>query len=715
MLRSQSGDDSLNQQGPKIVKQFQSGADSIPVSVPVYFQNHHLIRKLDSKKTIRRRQLINLWNRLHFMDEMVRIRIRHPQYREELLVEVYPLPCSDKSMSCYLPEQSRHFLESARILDIILTDGLTMYLIPIKFKDIQPDRITIDLPEKAFILGKRQSRHFICRNIQATLVQDGFQARGELTDFSSRAFTIKVSPDTAGVFRWFNADSASIINLYRDGRMVFSASCRCLRQTADQRVRDIVFAPKTNQMRRFLKKKWRSPRVSVSPVPNITFLHPLIGKNIQLDIKSLSSSGFAVDLAADEDILMAGMILPDLTMNFAGALPIPCKAQVLYRRKGKNNLIHYGFVILDMDVMAYNRLSHIVMNIMDPGVHVADAVDAAQLWEFLFDSGFIYPQKYTMIHSKKQSMKEIYERLYRDNPEIMTQITYQWNGRIYGHASMVRSYRRTWMVHHLAARPLQSKRTGLQVLKNIMHYFNGLYRLPTVGMDYMMFYFRPENHFPDHFFGGFARQFQNPRGCSLDLFSYFDYPATTGRKPLPDGWTLDESEPQDFEELERFYRNVSDGLLLDVLDLDKVGEEGRYLSELYARHGFLRICRSLSLKQYGVLKAVVIVNRSNVGLSLSDFLNGLKIIVTDTPGLPWPVLSAAISQLTDIFKIDQLPILVYPSDYLKIQNVSLSEKKYNLWIIDAHHALAYSEYMMENIKFRIKFILRLFIKKFKGA
>jgi hypothetical protein len=705
----------MSQLGPKVVDEISPRPDGVSSVHPAYFQNANLIENLDSKKTLSQRKLINLWNRIHFMDETVRVRVRHPGHREDLLVEAYPLPCGGDTMTCVWAKQSFPYVEGARLLDITVLDGLMVVLIPAKFKAVQSDGFTIGIPEKAYILGKRKARHFECAGIQAMLVQDGFQAQGMLADFSSRAFTLRVTPDGFGSFRWFNADRASIINLYRNSQLVFSASCQCIRQTSDQFVREIVFAPKADHISRFLKKKWRSPRVRVKPVPNITFEHPLIRKNVQLDLESLSSSGFAVDIAADEDVLMTGMIVSDLKINFAGALKIPCKAQVLYRREKKKNRVQYGFVILDMDVAAYNRLSHIVMNFMDSGVHVADPVAADQLWEFLFDSGFIYPKKYTMIHANRRSMREIYERLYRDNPDIITQITYQWNGRIYGHASMVRSYPRTWMVHHLAARPLMNKRTGLQVLKNIMHYFNGLYRLPTVGMDYMMFYFRPENRFPDHFFGGFARHFKNPRGCSLDLFSYFNYPAYQERKPLPDGWTFEESRSVDLDALNRSYRNMSNGLLMEVLSLGKEDGQQDELSELYARHGFLRSCRSLSLKHEGRLKAVVVVNRSDVGLSLSDFLNGLKILVTDTTGLPWPVLSAAISQTADRYRMDHVPVLIYPSDYFKVQDVSVSEKKYNLWIIDAHHAREYSEYMMENIKFRIKFVIRLFMKKLKGA
>ncbi|HOQ40804.1 MAG TPA: hypothetical protein PLG94_12480 [Smithellaceae bacterium] len=705
----------MNQRGPIIVEQVNEQPDPDVVAGPLYFHHHDLVQNLDAKKTVSQRKLINLWNNIHFMDGTVQVRLRHYRDNKEILVEAYPVPCSDQSMTCYWPEKSRPFVENAKILDIVLNDGLTVFLLPTRIKDSQGNHFTIKIPDKAYVLGKRQARHFNCHGVRATLVQDGFQAQGQLTDFSSRAFMIKASPFGASSFLWFNSDRPSTINLYRDGHMVFSTSCRCIRQTSDQEVREIVFSPTTSQINRFLKKKWRNPRVGVNPRPNITFEHPLISKNIQLDIKNLSSSGFSVELSAEEDVLIPGMIIRDLKMNFSGAMPISCTAQILYRRRGRKNLLCYGFVILDMEIIAYNRLSHIVMNILDPSIHVADEVDADRLWEFLFDCGFIYPKKYSMVQANRQHIKKTYQRLYRHNPEITAQLTYQRNGRIYGHASIVRSYGRAWMVHHLAARPLDNKRTGLQVLKSIMHYFNGLYRLPTVAMDYIMFYFRPENSFPDHFFGGFARHFKNPRACSMDLFSYLNYPTTCSRKPLPNGWSLGECTAADLEELNFFYRNTSNGLLLDVLRLDKESDEGALLVELYARQGFIRSCHSLALSQHGRVKAVLVVNQSNVGLSLSDFLNGLKILVTDAAGLPWPVLSAAISQVVGCYRVEQIPILVYPSDYFKTQEVPFFQKKYNLWIMDIHYGREYSEYMMDNIKFKIKFIVRLLMKKYKGT
>ncbi|MCK7468088.1 MAG: hypothetical protein MZU91_08205 [Desulfosudis oleivorans] len=42
-------------------------------------------------------------------------------------------------------------------------------------------------------------------------------------------------------------------------------------------------------------------------------------RKFKLDIYDLSTSGFAVYVSAEEDVLMAGMIIPDLTINYGRA------------------------------------------------------------------------------------------------------------------------------------------------------------------------------------------------------------------------------------------------------------------------------------------------------------------------------------------------------------------------------------------------------------
>ncbi|KUG21483.1 hypothetical protein ASZ90_008766 [hydrocarbon metagenome] len=684
---------SLDQNVKPIFRLCEDLIEHDEISIPLRFHNKELLQNLESAKIIKQKKLINLWNSHHFTDGMVYVQLNHPQYNEDILVWAHPEPCSSDSMICRWPEGTRGIVENAEILNIIFTDGLSVFLIPTELKDIQKDYFTINLPEKGYALGQRRARRYLCQGIEVEVVQSGFWAQGRLIDFSALAFSVEVSPEEIGSFRWFNAGCPSTVHLYRNGQMIFSATCDCIRQTSDQAMRDIVFAPTVSQINRFLKKKTRNSRVEVNPRPNINFDHPATRKKIKLDIHDLSTSGFTVYVSADEDVLMVGMIIPDLTINYGGVLKIECKAQVLYRREEEKGNIRYGFVILDMDVMNYNRLSHIIINIIDPHTHIANEVDVDQLWKFLFESGFIYPKKYDLVQVNRHPMKEIYRKLYRDNPEFIAQMTYQRNGKIYGHISMIHSYERTWMIHHLAATTLNNKRTGLQVLKQSLRYIDGFYRLPSVGMDYMMFYFRPENIFPDHFFGGFSRHLNNPSACSLDLFSYFSYPTDGISQPLPAEWSLEPFISSDSDKLDHFYMNISGGgLLLKVLRLDKEYKETESLSQLYSRYGFKRSCQSFSLKYKGMLKAVLVENQSDPGLNLSDFLNGIKVIVNDEVGLPWEILSAAISQLVGRFAIDKIPVLVYPSSYLESKGVPF-KKKYNMWILDVYYARECVEYM----------------------
>ena len=160
---------------------------------------------------------------------MVYVQLHHPQYKEDILVWAHPEPCSDGSMTCRWPEEGRGITENADILNIIFTDGLSLFLIPTRLKDVQKDHFTIHLPDKGYILGQRRARRYLCRDIEVEVVQNGFEAQGRLVDFSALAFAVEVSPEAAGSFRWFNADNPSIIHLYRNEQMIFSASCNCIR------------------------------------------------------------------------------------------------------------------------------------------------------------------------------------------------------------------------------------------------------------------------------------------------------------------------------------------------------------------------------------------------------------------------------------------------------------------------------------------------------
>jgi hypothetical protein len=395
------------------------------------------------------------------------------------------------------------------------------------------------------------------------------------------------------------------------------------------------------------------------------------------------------------------MIIPELTIDFAGASRLKCVAQVIYRLEEKEKDNRCGIAILDMDINNYSRLLHILTNALDPHAYISTEVDMEALWEFFFEAGFIYPKKYRLIQSHREDFKETYRKLYQESPEISRHFTYQKNGRIYGHISMVRAYERAWVIHHHAARAMDGKRLGFTVLTQILHYMNDIYRLPSAKVDYVFSYFQPENRFPNIVFGGFTRTLKNPKGSSLDLFSYLIYPTLSLGSRLPEGWLLQECSSLDLWELNRFYNHHSGGLLLDILQLGHKNSSGESIENLYDRLGFMRRWKAYSLTHYGELNAVLIVDQSNLGLNLSDLLNSIKILITDSEGLPWEILSTAINQLTGVYQTERVPILIYPSDYLEAKNAPYETKKYLLWIFGAHLIRQFTEFLRR--KFRLSY------------
>ena len=669
---------------------------------PWLFQHKDLIHALESAHPVDQKDLINTLNHIHFMDRYILAHFNHPKYEESILVRAYPDPCHGRKLTCHLLDEniSGLKLKNYQFLHLVIDDGRSMILVPAILHEMSGNYLTIQLPDASYAVGQRQVRRYACHDVVVELIQSGFLARGELLDFSPIGFRVKVRAESSSTFHWLNPEALVVIHLRDDKQIFFSGLCRFIRQQGGLHDKEIVLIPTDEKIKRFKKRQTRNPRQHLVPSPTIIFSHPFLKKRIQLEVSDISTSGFSVYEKVDEGILMLGMIIPELIIDFAGALKIECAAQVIYRLEEKEKSFRCGLAILEMDINTYNRLTHILANALDPHAYISSEVDMDALWEFFFEAGFIYPKKYRLIQSYRKDFKKTYQKLYQENPEIAQHFTYQKNGRIYGHISMVKAYERAWMIHHHAAKAMKGKRPGVMVLKQIMYYLNDMHRLPSAKTEYMVSYFRPENKFPDRVFGGFARDLENPRGCSMDLFYYLPYTSLSLGTKLPIRWSLQESSGRDLWELHRFYNHYSGGLLLDALDLEKKEPVKEPLEEIYNRLGFLRKWRTYSLNHDGELNAVLIVDQSDLGFNLSELLNGIKILVTNPEDLPWNILSIAIAQLTGVYHMKRVPILFYPIEYVQNKRVP-HEKQYQAWVLDVRYGNEYMEYMQR--RFRITY------------
>ncbi len=667
---------------------------------PWLFQHQDLNNALESAKVLDEDSLKNKLNHIHFMNRHLLVLLRHPRYDDSVIVKAKPGPCLGSELTCqFLADSSlRTNLKRYTFLHLIIDDGQTVILVPATLNKMGKSSFSLTLPQKAYAVGQRQIRRYSCKKIDVELVQRGLVIKGELVDYSPKGFCVRLRHMPSNSFDWSPGTGVlTMVHLRRDQQNLFSGPCHCIRRHEGLYYADVVLVPAENQVKRSEREQVRNPAQNTSLTPVIIFNHPFIEKRMQLDALDISTSGFSVCEEIDKGVLIEGMVIPELTIEFANAIRIKCSAQVISRLEMEKKKVRCSFAILDMDINSYSQLSHLLANSLDTHAHVSNRVEMDELWEFFFESGFIYPEKYGMLSYNQKRFKETYVRLYRDNPEISKHFTYQRNGRIYGHISMVRAYERAWMIHHHAARSVEGRRAGFSVLKQIMLYLDNIHRLPSAKMDYVMSFFRPENKFPDRVFGGFARELENPRGCSMDLFSYLPYANLVSRATLLKGWTFSECSQLDLWELDRFYSNYSGGLLIDAMGLIQNNFKEDSLKEVYGRYGFLRKWMTYALKHEEELNAVLIVDQSDLGFNLSELLNGIKILVVNIDGLAWDVLSMAIAQLVGKFPMVKVPILLYPFEYVKGKGVPY-EKQYYAWILNVRYGNEYMEYMRKKFK-----------------
>jgi hypothetical protein len=265
--------------------------------------------------------------------------------------------------------------------------------------------------------------------------------------------------------------------------------------------------------------------------------------------------------------------------------------------------------------------------------------------------------------------------------------------------SMVRAYERTWLIQHHAAVPMENRLPGYVVLRHIILFLHGVYSLPSAKMDYVMCYFRPENKFPERVFGGFARNLNESQQCSLDLFSYLTVASKGQSMTLPPGWLLRTMSPLDMWELDNFYRRTSNGLFMDVLRGPSEPDE-ESLSAVAGRHGLKRKWSQYALWCNDRLVCTMIVNQSDFGINMSELLNSITVMVMEQDLLHWDVLLSALSQITSVYDIDKVPLLIYPYTFVESRGIAV-EKHYQMWIIDMHYSNLFLEFVQK--KFRMKY------------
>lgn len=645
--------------------------------------------------------LINKLNQTHFLDNFIYINFIEKNSNRLIKVKAIPQPCMGKELYCHLIDNINHnIIHNCSFHSVFLNDKDKLMVFKPTILGMNESEIVFRLFPESKAVNSRSSKRYSCEGISARIIRGHEAFNGLLVDMNSTSLRVALRAPVTGDIEIFDHGDQLDVELFSGDERIFSGLCRFQRTSAESEAISLVLSPLESNMRYMTEKVHRSGRVQLTPLPEARFYHPLIGRDMALKIEEISGTGFSVLERESRGMLFPGMDLPRVGIHIAPGFVVSCAARVVHCIKNVNkSLIKYGLAITKVSAEDHVKLVAHLQQVRNPWAYVSCDVEVEDIWELFFNSGFVYPKKYAAFHSQKDAINNLYQKLYRDNSlKFIKNLIYKENGIIKGHIGLVRTYTHTWLMQHLAGKGLGSEMPGLAVLNQVGSFINDSYGMESNEMRYASMYYRPDNKVPNLLFGGVARSAKNPKVCSMDTFAYFLHPNPSRRKLRHGTAVLEKASDKDLLALADFYERRSGGLMIEALDLVPERAQEDVLEKVYAEKDFFRERTLYSLKKEGILKAVIMVYRSAVGLNLSDLINGLHVWVVDAGGLSPAEFKNALSEAASVFEQPHVAVNLYPREAAERLSVKV-EKEYTLWIMEMKHSDHYFNHLQRISRF----------------
>jgi hypothetical protein len=657
-----------------------------------------------AEREINRTQLINKLNNLNFQDRTVTVVFKHRTYARNLKIKAYPLACQEVQLVCRWAESFTftRFIDDFQFEYLHVSNGGHLLEVRAEVKQIDEAQITLLLPQTCCEIGHRSIHRHQCTGIAAYLLQNGASYCGQLIDYGAARFRIGVSTTAPQTFGWIESNDPVTIVFAKEGKTLYTGNCRIVRHDQGMSVRHFIVEAIAERIRRYPPREFRNTRHQLTPPPDMVFEHPLFEKTITLKINDLSGTGFSVEEEEQASVLMPGLIIPALELVFSDRSCLRCMAQVVFCNRYQANekpLVRSGLAILDISVEDHMRLLALMHKATDAHAYVCNRVDMEALWEFFFETGFIYPEKYEHLQANKERIKATYAKLYHASPGMASHFIYQKNGRILAHLATVRFFASSWMIHHHAAIRRSGNKGGLIVLNQMGRFINESHRLASMKMEYVFTYYRPNNKFPVKVFGGVARNIRLPKICSVDTFAYFHHLRKKGPPPeLPDNWQITPVTKEDLYDLRNVYENLSGGLMLDAFQLNPEHTDCSDLTQTYAKIGLKRDRHLYALRHCDQLQAVFMINVADLGLNLSDLTNCITLFVVNDRHLTGSLMETAVEHFDHFYENESVPVLLYPEIAARQTGIE-TEKEYCVWVYNTQNIDYYFRFLKRMLKF----------------
>jgi len=369
-------------------------------------------------------------------------------------------------------------------------------------------------------------------------------------------------------------------------------------------------------------------------------LHPLIrDQRIQGQIADISNKGLSFFVDRTHVPILEGTIFLSFFIQLPHEERLPASVRVLYCKHvaeegGYRYRIGAEFVGVSPDLL--KAICRIKQQNLSVKVFDANSQDYDLIWEFFFESGFIYEEKRKNLQRFAGSMLETYSRLLASEDLLMKKILYKEGDDVKGHISAVRFYDHAWVVQHLAGlnslNASVSKTMILEMIEFFRSFNEGRRGMPA----YITCFFRPGNQYPKLVFGETKDLIDNPEICGSTILDYCVMKGTAQRlevaaTPAEEESTVHPAAESDLEEFESLLLEQGYDSLMRIENLCIEGIENLKIAEEYRRIGLYRDRKLLVAEGSHGGKAYAVCNYASPGINLSELTNSFRMFFSN-PG-----------------------------------------------------------------------------------
>ena len=345
---------------------------------------------------------------------------------------------------------------------------------------------------------------------------------------------------------------------------------------------------------------------------------------LQVDVLDITSSGVSFPISQEKDLFPVGTSLEDFVLCFPSGKEIAVQGQVRSISGGHGPtapLARCGVEFVAVSASDRRAIRDEILNSMHASVRDGSDQPFEKIWDFLMDTGFLYPEKLEKMDVPAVT-KTMTTLLRRPNDLFKTWL-YWKDGEIRGHLSTVRTTEHTWNVQHLAT---DLGMTSAKSLNMVTAQF--IEQNPEVH--WWRIFFKPDNPWPARIFGSFAsRGREDSRRLMVRTYHYAACSTNVGLEPNSLGFEIHEASASDVPDIEACFLERKRVLELDVLDISPAGLNLTHLDARYRELGLERRREIIIARKDGAFRGVALLDISSPGLNFSELTNSFMVLVTN--------------------------------------------------------------------------------------